>query len=110
MQTVLRDKQTVLTDNMKTVVVDRIDDQPCFHPKMLAFAARYGFVPRVCHSCRPQTKGKIESTIRYIKSSFWPETQFTTLAVVGLVRAHGDAPGAVLCFSSSISKAASRSA
>ena len=72
--------QTVLTDNMKTVILDRIDGQPCFHPKMLDFAAYYGFVPRVCHPYRPQTKGKIESTIRYIKSSFWPGTQFTTLA------------------------------
>jgi transposase len=71
---------TVLTDNMKTVVVDRIDGQPCFHPKMLDFASYYGFVPRVCHPYRPQTKGKIESTIRYIKSSFWPGLEFDTLA------------------------------
>jgi hypothetical protein len=71
---------TVLTDNMKTVVVDRIDGQPRFHAKMLDFASYYGFVPRVCHPYRPQTKGKIESTIRYIKSSFWPGLEFGTLA------------------------------
>ncbi|MGO8720603.1 MAG: hypothetical protein ACLQMO_15530 [Acidobacteriaceae bacterium] len=62
---------TVLTDNMKTVVLDRIERQPRFHPKMLDFASYYGFVPRVCHPYRPETKSKIESTIRYIKSSFW---------------------------------------
>ena len=73
--------QTVLTDNTKTVVLDRINGQPCLRPKMLDFAAHYGFVPpRVCHPYRPQTKGKIKSTIRFIKSSFWPGTQFTTLA------------------------------
>lgn len=71
--------QTVLTDNMKTVVVDRIDSQPRFHAKLLDFASYYGFVPRVCHPYRPQTKGKIESTIRYIKSSFWPGTSFDSL-------------------------------
>ena len=71
---------TVLTDNMKTVVVDRIDGQPHFHPRMLDFASYYGFVPRVCHPYRPETKGKIESTIRYIKSSFWPGLQFDSLA------------------------------
>ena len=71
---------TVLTDNMKTVVVDRIDGQPRFHPRMLDFASYYGFVPRVCHPYRPQTKGKIESTIRYIKSSFWPGLAFDSLA------------------------------
>ena len=71
--------QTVLTDNMKTVVLDRIDGQPCFHPKMLDFASYYGFVPRVCRPYRPETKGKIESTIRYIKGSFWPGIAFTSL-------------------------------
>ena len=71
--------QTVLTDNMKTVVVDRVDGQPRFHPKLLDFASYYGFVPRVCHPYRPQTKGKIESTIRYIKASFWPGTGFNSL-------------------------------
>jgi transposase len=71
---------TVLTDNMKTVVLDRIEGQPRFHPKLLDFASYYGFVPRVCHPYRPQTKGKIESTIRYLRTSFWPGLKFDTLA------------------------------
>ncbi len=71
--------QTVLTDNMKTVVVDRVDGQPRFHPKMLDFASCYGFVPRVCRPYRPETKGKIESTIRFIKGNFWPGIQFDSL-------------------------------
>ena len=71
---------TVLTDNMKTVVLDRVDGQPRFHAKLLDFASYYGFLPRVCHPYRPQTKGKIESTIRYIKSSFWPGLWFDSLA------------------------------
>jgi hypothetical protein len=70
---------TVLTDNMKMVVLDRVDGQPRFHAKMLDFANYYGFVPRVCHPYRPQTKGKIESTIRYIKGSFWPGLSFDSL-------------------------------
>jgi transposase len=71
--------QTVLTDNMKTVILDRVDGQPRFCAKLLDFASYYSFVPRVCHPYRPQTKGKIESTIRYIKSSFWPGTGFASL-------------------------------
>lgn len=43
---------TVLTDNMKTVVVDRINGQKHFRPRMLDFASYYGFVPRVCHPYR----------------------------------------------------------
>lgn len=69
----------ILTDNMKTWVVDRIDGKPCFHARLLDFASYYGFVPRVCHPYRPETKGKIESTIRFIKSSFWPGIGFETL-------------------------------
>jgi len=71
--------QTVLTDNMKTVVVERIDGQPRFHAKMLDFAGYYGFVPRVCRPYRPETKGKIESTIRFIKGNFWPGIAFDSL-------------------------------
>src|ERR1700736_214470 len=43
---------TVLTDNMKTVVLDRVDGQPRFHAKLLDFASYYGVGPRVCHPCR----------------------------------------------------------
>jgi transposase len=71
--------QTVLTDNMKTVVVDRIDGQPRFHAKMLDFASYYGFIPRVCRPYRPETKGKIESTVRFIKGNFWPGIEFDSL-------------------------------
>ena len=71
--------RTVLTDNMKTVGVDRVDGQPCFHAKMLDFASYYGFVPRVCRPYRPETKGKIESTIGFVKGNFWPGIGFDSL-------------------------------
>lgn len=70
---------TLLTDNMKTVVVERVEGQPQWNPRFLDFAAYYGFVPRVCHPYRPQTKGKIESTIRYLRTSFWPGLRFESL-------------------------------
>lgn len=34
------------------------------------FARYYGFTPRVCRAYRPQTKGKVESGIGYVKKSF----------------------------------------
>jgi transposase len=71
---------TVLTDNMKTVVVERVEGQPQWNPRFLDFAAYYGFVPRVCHPYRPETKGKVESTVRYLRTSFWPGVSFTSLA------------------------------
>jgi transposase len=71
---------SLLTDNMKTVVLERVEGQPQWNPRFLDFAAYYGFVPRVCHPYRPQTKGKIESTIRYLRTSFWPGVHFESLA------------------------------
>lgn len=71
---------TLLTDNMKTVVVERVEGQPQWNPRFLDFAAYYGFVPRVCHPYRPETKGKVESTIRYLRTSFWPGIRFESLA------------------------------
>jgi len=70
---------SVLTDNMKTVVEERVEGQPQWNPRFLDFAAYYGFVPRVCHPYRPETKGKVESTIRYLRTSFWPAVSFTSL-------------------------------
>jgi len=70
---------SVLFDNMKTVVVDRVDGQPVWNPRFLDFASYYGFVPRVCHPYRPETKGKIESGVRLVRSSFWPGIQFASL-------------------------------
>ncbi len=71
---------TLLTDNMKTVVSERVDGVPQWNPRFLDFAACYGFVPRVCHPYRPETKGKIEACVRFIRTSFWPGLQFSTLA------------------------------
>lgn len=71
---------SLLTDNMKTVVVERVEGQPQWNPRFLDFAAYYGFLPRVCHPYRPETKGKVESTIRYLRTSFWPGMSFESLS------------------------------
>ena len=71
--------ESILTDNMKTVVEDRVEGQVIWNRRFLDFAAYYGFVPRVCQPYRPQTKGKVESTIGFLKKNFWPGLQFTSL-------------------------------
>jgi len=71
--------QVVLADNMKTVVLDRANGEIHWNPRFLDFASYYGFVPQVCRPYRPQTKGKIESTIRFVKGNFWPGLQFASL-------------------------------
>lgn len=72
--------QSILTDNMKTVVLDRRDGVIHWNPRFLDFAAYYGFLPRVCRPYRPETKGKIESSVRFLKGNFWPGIRFDSVA------------------------------
>jgi transposase len=63
----------ILFDNMKTAFIfnkERMKWEA--HGKMSVFGAHYGFTPRRCRVRRPQTKGKVEREIRYLKSSFFP--------------------------------------
>lgn len=65
--------QEILYDNMKTAFVyDR--EQRRFQPNndLLKLAVHYGFAPKRCRVRRPQTKGKVERFIRYIRSNFIP--------------------------------------
>ena len=68
----------VLTDRMKTVIlgVDE-NNRPIWNATFKDFAATLGFVPRVCRARRPQTKGKVESGIGFVKDNFLPGRRFT---------------------------------
>src|SRR3954464_6189247 len=64
----------VLYDNMKTVVIERNTyglGAHRFHAGFLDYARHAGFLPRLCHPYRAQTKGKVERFIGYLKRSFW---------------------------------------
>lgn len=70
--------QTVLFDNMKTVVIERDDNNnPQWNPLFADFALQMGFTPRLCQPRRPQTKGKVENGVKYLKGNFWPGRRFT---------------------------------
>jgi transposase len=73
--------RVVLHDNLKTAVLDRHADGPIrWNPRYLDFAEYYGFVPQACRPYRAQTKGKVESGIRYVRGNFWPGLRFVDLA------------------------------
>jgi hypothetical protein len=63
------------------VVLD-VDRQgnPTWNPEFLDFALTFGFIPELCRSYRAQTKGKVESGVKYVKGNFWPDRQFQDLA------------------------------
>lgn len=64
----------LLYDNPRTIVVDRV-----LHAGFADFAGHYGFTPRLCWPYRPQTKGKIESGVKYLKRNFLPGRRFLNL-------------------------------
>lgn len=72
--------QTLLYDNLKSVVLRREATGIRFHPRFLDFAAVFGIIPRLCQPGRPQTKGKVENTVGYVKGSFWPGRRCTDVA------------------------------
>lgn len=57
--------QEILYDNMKQVVFKRAlkSSDSEWNSRFEDFFKHYGFIPRLCKSYRPQTKGKIENTI-----------------------------------------------
>jgi transposase len=59
-------------DNPKTVVLkrDRAGRVIAWNPQFWDFARYYGFTPRLCRPYRAQTKGKVESGVKYVKRRF----------------------------------------
>ena len=66
-----------LYDNTKVVVLGRDDDgRAQWNERMLDFARRVGFELRLCRPYRAQTKGKVESGVKYVRGNFWPSVRF----------------------------------
>ncbi len=63
--------EEILYDRMRTVWIG-IDDrgEVVWNPLFLDFARYWGFTPRLCAPYRAQTKGKVESGIKYLRRSF----------------------------------------
>lgn len=73
---------TILYDNMKQVVLERKikASQSVFNRKFRDFFEYCGFVVRLSYPYRPQTKGKIENTIKYVRYNFWTGRTFESLS------------------------------
>jgi transposase len=68
-----------LYDNLKSVVLERIDDAIRFHPTLLAFAGHYRYEPRPAAPYRPNEKGGVESAVRYLRRAFYAARPWSTL-------------------------------
>jgi len=64
--------QTILYDNLKTGILGRQPDgTPLLPGRFLDFALASGFTPKFCPPYHPQTKGKVERAIGYLRQNFW---------------------------------------
>lgn len=63
--------QEILYDRMKTVWKE-VDERGeiVWNPIFLDFARYWGFTPRLCRAYRAQTKGKVESGVKYVRRNF----------------------------------------
>jgi transposase len=68
--------QEILYDNTKTVVLKTLTQgvdsrgEVKLNPEFADFARYWGFTPRLCRPYRPQTKGKVESGVGYLRKNF----------------------------------------
>lgn len=71
---------TVVVDNAKTMVLRHTRGAVAWHPTYADFAGYYGFRPWACAPYRPQTKGKVESGVKYVARNALVGKRFHTLA------------------------------
>ena len=89
-----------LYDRPRTVCQGSVGGRVLWNPTFRAFADYWSFEPRVCQAYRAQTKGKVESGVKYFKGNFLPGREFVDdvhldealgewMATIADVRLHG---------------------
>lgn len=71
--------RSLLYDNLKTAVLERVGDVIRFHPKLLELAGHYHFAPRPVAVARGNEKGRVERAIRYLRESFFAARSFRSV-------------------------------
>lgn len=67
-----------LYDNAKVVTLGRDQEGRIdWNRRMLDFSLRLGFELKLCQPYRAQTKGKVESGVKYVRGNLWPSLRFT---------------------------------
>jgi len=72
----------ILYDNMKQIVFKRapVSSGSTWNSQFEDFFNHYGFIPRLCRPYRPQTKGKIESNVSFVKRDFLLGSEFSSFS------------------------------
>lgn len=72
----------ILYDNLKSVVIKRALQikESEFNKLFIEFSGFYGFKPILARPYRPQTKGKVENSVKYVRNNFFEGESFASLA------------------------------
>lgn len=71
--------KVILSDNLKSAVLERIGSAIRFNPEYLAFAAHHRFEARPVAVARGNEKGRVERSIRYIRDNFFAARTYTDI-------------------------------
>ncbi len=66
----------LLYDNLKSAVLERRGQAVRFNPVLLQLAAHYRFEPRPVSPARGNEKGRVERSIRFLRTSFFAARRF----------------------------------
>jgi len=69
----------VLFDNAKVVVSERVGKIVRFNQDLLHYALSAGFTPQACWINDPESKGKVESQVKYVRRGFFYGRKFKDL-------------------------------
>lgn len=69
----------VMFDNPKTVTTSFVAGQSVFNVELVRLAAHYPFSPITAAAADPESKGKVEALVRYVKSDCVPAEGFASL-------------------------------
>ena len=72
--------RTILYDNLKSVVLERVGDHIRFHPHVLELAGHYHFAPQPCAVARGNKKGRVERFIGFLRHAFFAARPFSSVA------------------------------
>jgi transposase len=72
--------RTLLYDNLRSAVLERIGDAIRLHPTLLELAAWYHFQPRPVAVARGNEKGRVERSIRFVRERFFAARRFADMS------------------------------
>lgn len=69
----------IVYDNLKSVVLHHVGSTVQFNPRFLGFASHYLFEAVAAPVRRPEYKGRVEASIKYIRHSFFYGRRFSSI-------------------------------